>query len=389
MHARMETSKRPQVIYVSYDGAAEPLGQSQVVAYLEKLAAESDIELVSFEKPGDDRDPIRARLTAAGVGWHPLDYHGSPPVASTALDVRRGTRRIRELASRVDGPLILHARSYVPALMASRAKLGDRARLLFDIRGFWPDEKVEAGAWRSGGLLHRLAKRYEGRFFGEADAVVTLTEASLPQIREWMGRNRAPVEVIPTCADLQRFRLNPRRDGGPRVLWAGTVGPRYDFRGGVALARALGLPFTVLTREVAEARAALDGAVADVRAVRPAEIPAELAAGDIGLSTMLPTFAKLASAPTRIAEYLAAGMPVAALAGVGDLDRLLPEAGVGVTLPDGSEASIGAAAERLRSLAADPETPGRCRRLAEQRFSLERGVEQYLAIYKTMVSGAA
>ena len=89
----------------------------------------------------------------------------------------------------------------------------------------------------------------------------------------------------------------------------------------------------------------------------PSEIPAEMAAGDIGLSTMLPTFSKLASAPTRVAEYLAAGMPVGALAGVGDLDRLLSEARVGVTLRDSTPESIAAAAADLRSLAADPDTP--------------------------------
>jgi glycosyltransferase involved in cell wall biosynthesis len=382
----MERETRPRVIYVSYDGAAEPLGQSQVVAYLEGLARECEIDLVSFEKPGDDPTAVAERLSAAGVRWHPLPYHRRPPAVSTAYDIRRGTAVVRRLAGRTEGPLILHARSYVPALIALRARPGERARFLFDIRGFWPDEKVEAGTWRSGGLLHRTAKRYEGRFFGEADAVVTLTEASIPQIRQWMGSNRAPIEVIPTCADLERFQVNPPREGGPRVLWAGTVGPRYDFRAGVALARELELPFTVLTREAADARAALDGAVADVRTVSPAEIPAELAAGDVGLSTMLPTFAKLASAPTRVAEYLAAGMPVAALSGVGDLDRLLPDAGVGVTLPDTSEDSIRGAAERLRSLSADAETPKRCRTLAEERFSLERGVEQYLALYKTLLS---
>lgn len=377
---------RPAVVYVSYDGAAEPLGRSQVVAYVERLAADCDIQLVSFEKPSDDPEPVASILRSAGVRWHPLRYHRRPPAIGTAFDVRRGMQLMRRLASEIDGPLILHARSYVPALIALRAALTETARLLFDIRGFWPDEKVEAGAWRSGGVFYRVAKGYERRFFAEADGVVTLTEASVPQIREWMKSNRSPVEVIPTCADLEHFRLNPRREGGPRALWAGTVGPRYDFRVGVAIARRLGLPFTVLTRETAEARAALDGVNADVRTVSPGEIPSELAAGDIGLSTMLPTYSKLASAPTRVAEYLAAGMPVAALAGVGDLDRLLREAGVGVTLPDTSDASIAEAAERLLDLAADRATPERCRRLAEERFSLERGVDQYLGLYRTMLS---
>ena len=66
MQPSMETAKRPRVIYVSYDGAAEPLGQSQVVAYLERLAADCDIDLISFEKPSDDRDAVGARLAESG-----------------------------------------------------------------------------------------------------------------------------------------------------------------------------------------------------------------------------------------------------------------------------------------------------------------------------------
>jgi glycosyltransferase involved in cell wall biosynthesis len=361
------------------------LGQSQVVAYIERLARDCDIDLISFEKPGDPPDATAARLAGCGVSWHPLAYHRRPPVASTAIDVVRGSRRIAQLAAQSEGQVILHARSYVPALMAHRAKLGRHHPFLFDIRGFWPDERVEAGLWRRNGALHRVAKRCEQLFFAEADAVVTLTEASIPQIRRWMGLNDAPVEVIPTCVDLERFDLNSRGDRGPRIVWAGTVGPRYDFQAGVALARELGLPLTVLTREVGDARAGLHGVDAEVRSVAPGEIPGEFASGDIGLSTMLPTFAKLASAPTRVAEYLAAGMPVAALAGVGDLDRLLEGSDVGVALPDSSSESVKVASAKLRSLAGDPSTPARCRKLAEERFSLEEGVARYLDVYKRML----
>jgi glycosyltransferase involved in cell wall biosynthesis len=386
MQATMETAKRPRVIYVSYDGAGEPLGQSQVVAYLERLAADCEIQLISFEKPGDDREPVAARLAAAGIDWHPLDYHRRPPVASTVFDVWRGTREIKKVAAGTDGPFILHVRSYVPALMVLRADLGHRARFIFDTRSFWPDERVEMGMMRGGGLMHRIAKHYERRFFAEADAVVTLTNASIPPIREWMGPNDAPIEVITTCADLERFRINARPDRGPRAIWAGTVGPRYDFRVGVQLAREMELPLTVLTREAELARSALDGTRAEVKTLPPAEVPAQFAPGDLGLSTMLPSFGMLASAPTRIGEYLAAGMPVAALSGVGDLDQILPENNVGVTLADSSPASVKAAAEKLRPLLQDPATPARCRRVAEEQFSLEQGVERYRQLYKRLLS---
>jgi glycosyltransferase involved in cell wall biosynthesis len=387
LHARFDRENpiRPRVIYISYDGAAEPLGQSQVVAYLERLAGECDIRLISFEKPEDDREAIAARLAEAGVAWHPLPYHGRPPVASTAWDVARGARTIRRVATGIDEPVILHARSYVPALMALRANLPDSSRLLFDIRGFWADERVEGGIWRRGGL-YQVAKRFERRFFAEADAVVTLTRRSVEQIRQWMGANRAPIEVIPTCVDVERFAEAGSNGRPPRTVWAGTVTGWYDFPAGVALAREIGLPFTVLTRQVEEARRALDGSDAQVRSISVDAMPAELSPGDIGLCTVRPSFSKLASAPTRVAEYLAAGMPFAALAGVGDLDEIAAE-GVGAILSGSDGSSLAAAAADLRALAADRATPARCRAVARRRFSLESGVEAYLRLYRELSGG--
>ncbi len=42
-----------KVLYISYDGILEPLGQSQVLRYLEKLSSKHQIHLISFEKPED------------------------------------------------------------------------------------------------------------------------------------------------------------------------------------------------------------------------------------------------------------------------------------------------------------------------------------------------
>ena len=142
------------------------------------------------------------------------------------------------------------------------------------------------------------------------------------------------------------------------------------------------MPLTVLTRQMDEARDALDGLAAEVKSVPVDRMPEELAPGDIGLCTVRPSFSKLASAPTRVAEYLAAGMPVAVLAGVGDLDELVAAEGVGVSLPGSDPSSIKAAAQELRSLSADPDTPSRCREVAQRRFSLHHGVEAYLRLYR-------
>ena len=193
---------------------------------------------MSFEKRGDRPDEARRRLTEAGVAWRARRYHRVPAVASTVWDVWVGTRVIRrELLRR--HPDVVHVRSYVPALMATRAMSDTGPALLFDIRGFWADERVEGGMWRPNGALYRLAKRYERRFFERADAVVTLTHASVPWIRERTRSPEIPVRVIPTCTDTTRFANAAPRPNGPHVVWCGSLGTWYRFDLGVRLARAV------------------------------------------------------------------------------------------------------------------------------------------------------
>src|SRR5437879_708202 len=150
---------KPAVLYLSYDGVLEPLGESQVVSYLEGLAGAYDITLVSFEKPADTADAARAttmrtRLASYGITWVPLRYHKRPPVLSTAFDIVAGILRARRIA-RARSIRIIHARSNVAALIGLGARGASRAAFLFDIRGFWVHEKVEAGHWKRGGTLFR------------------------------------------------------------------------------------------------------------------------------------------------------------------------------------------------------------------------------------------
>jgi glycosyltransferase involved in cell wall biosynthesis len=379
---------RPRVVYVSYDGAGEPLGRSQVVAYLVRLARSCDITLVSFEKDRASRPETAAILREAGIGWVPLSYRRRPPVLSTLWDALAGARAVRR-ACRRDRAEIVHVRSYVPALIALLAARPGRRRwkLLFDIRGFWADERVLAGAWSTRSPVYRFAKRCERRFFAEADGVVTLTEASVPRIRSWLGNPRAPVRVIPTCADVGRFGRTSPRPEGPRAVWCGSLGTVYRFELAVRFADALKLPLTVLTRQVELAWAQLGAREADVREVPHAQIAGELRPGDVGLCFYADggELGNLGRAPTRVAEYLAAGMAVAVTPRIGDLDALVERHELGVCVDDESEAGLATAAGRLLRLAADPETRSRGQRLSAELFSVEDGAGTYLDLYRQLL----
>ena len=110
------------VLYITYTGVLEPLGQSQVLAYQERLSVERPVFLVSFERADDwrkveERDAVAARMTAAGIHWHPLRYHKRLSAVSTAWDILRGTvTGLRLVRQHKLG--IVHARCYVASVMA-------------------------------------------------------------------------------------------------------------------------------------------------------------------------------------------------------------------------------------------------------------------------------
>jgi glycosyltransferase involved in cell wall biosynthesis len=106
-----------------------------------------------------------------------------------------------------------------------------------------------------------------------------------------------------------------------------------------------------------------------------------MAAADAGISLIRPTFSKTASCPTKLGEYLACGLPVAATRGIGDVERILDEE-TGVLIGDCDSDSLADAARRLVALASRPETSDRCRGVAEERFSLEDGADSLLSLYQ-------
>jgi glycosyltransferase involved in cell wall biosynthesis len=399
------------VLYLSYDGVLEPLGESQVVSYLERLAHDFAITLLSFEKPDDMADRARvqamsSRLAARQIDWVPLAYHKKPPVLSTAIDAIAGILCGRRIA-REKNVRIVHARGYVPALVALGVRRASRAAFLFDTRGFWVDEKVEARHWKRGGVLYRIGKWWERRFYAAADAVVLLTAAGARAIPELGVRTApdVPVEVIPTCADLQRFSPGPKDAalaaqlgvaGAPVVGCVGTMGNWYmrDEMIDCLAVFARSWPelrILIVTRDDHhQLRADLERAgVRGRRLVLAAatfdEMPRYLRLFDAGLFFIRASFSKRASAATKLAEFLGCGVPVVINDGVGDSGSIVRGANAGVVLGALNARTYDAALANIRAIMGDPEIATRCRRLATEVFDLEQGVEQYRRLYRLLL----
>lgn len=388
-----------KVIYVSYDGALDPLGASQVVPYLLGLGARGvSITLFTFEKPARwgqaaAREEMQRRLRARGIRWWPLRYHKWPRLAGTLRDIVAGGRAIAREAAR-SAPALIHCRGDIATVMARWARLPQATRFLYDVRGLFSDERVETGSWQRDSLLDRAVRRMEAANLERADGAVVLTRHAAKALR---GRRPSLplLRAIPTCADVSTFR--PRAPGHKPefgLLYSGSVGTWYMVEEMVAFARLAAEvvpgPVLFLTQEPGEFRQL--GAThdwAEIHAAEPGAVAEWLRLGTALFFFIRPIPSKRASCPTKFAEALASGLPVVCNRGIGDLDDIVEREGVGVLVDGFSDAAYSSAARRLKDLLEDPGLSGRCRRLAETRYSVDLGVDAYHGLYTELVTGVA
>ncbi len=397
-------------LYICYLSLDDPLVHSQVVAYLEGLSARGHtVHLLTFDTPltSERREALRRDLEGRGITWHSRRYHKLPSLPATLYDATAGALAALRIMRRHRLDTV-HARNHVPAAMALIVKRLSGCRMIFDLRGLMAEEYVDAGNWKAGGVPYRLTGRVQRAAIRRADGMVMLTDAVRRHLFDGT-QDGALREVIPCCADVASLNGGtPAREADvraelgagerPIMIYVGKFTGWYleaemvDF---FAAARKLEpeLLFLVLSQsspEIIESDFARAGIPpADYRLTRsePAQVGRYLGVAEFGISFVRPCFSKISSSPTKVGEYLAAGLPVVSTAGIGDVDELLEGNRVGVLVRDLEPGAYQAAAREILELAGDAEARERCRSVARAELSLtEVGIPRYDRLYREVAA---
>jgi glycosyltransferase involved in cell wall biosynthesis len=357
-------SKSKSILYITYDGLTDPLGQSQVMPYLIGLSEQGyHFRILSFEKKGaylENRSIIDQLIAGKNITWHPAMYHKSPPVLSTIYD----SWRMRTLASRLHRKFEFKAvwcRSYIPALAGLYLKQKFGTPFIFDMRGFWPDERVEGGSWPQSNPVFRTVykyfKRREKRLLREADHVVVLTNKAKDILEKGqLHGNPVPkaISVVPCCVDSKLFnpdRISTQEKETARrsldlnatekiLVYAGSLGTWYMAKEMLMHFSKLRQSddrwkFLILTKDSSAELLHFAEALGVplrwiiVKACTRAEMPVFLSLAHLAISFIRPVFSKQASSPTKLGEYMAMGLPVVCNRGVGDVDEIVTNARAG------------------------------------------------------------
>jgi len=386
-----------RVAYLSYDGLTDPLGQSQILPYILGLERKGfEFEIFSFEKLAAfsiGKLNTEKIIADKKIRWNPLPYHKKPPVLSTLFDIYLLNKELLKQHTKNSFDII-HCRSYITALVGLRMKRRVKTKFLFDMRGFWADERVEGGLWNLKNpfynLIYKYFKKKEKEFLTEADHTISLTENAKLEILSWK-LSTVPITVIPTCVDLELF--NPQKikkedqeelraqlgikNDDFVLLYLGSWGTWYltkemlgffsEIRKQKSQAK-----FLIVSMDKIELGDYPDKIDVIITSASRHRVPLYISLANTAVFFIKQSFSKKASSATKLGEIIAMSIPVITNKGWGDVEKLSK---LGIQLIDMNERDLGKEVEKAISIEKEK------LKLPAENLSLSNGIHLFESVY--------
>jgi glycosyltransferase involved in cell wall biosynthesis len=404
------------VLFLSYDGMTDSLGQSQVLPYLTGLSKKGiNVFLISFEKPirfEKYKSTIEEITQKNNIKWFPLNYTKSPPIISTIYDLVLLYFKAASIIKKYDIKL-LHSRTLLTCVSALQLKKKFNVKLLFDMRSFFADERVDGKLWNRKNLvynsIYKFFKRKERQAFIEADHLISLTFAAKNEILTWgLPISEDKITVIPCCADEQlfdpkKFNLSDRKnvrdelkivDSTILFIYIGGLGTWYCLDEMLHFFKNAKMKFPdskflILTAENPEIifdsikKNGIEKSDIITFETTRSEMPKYLLAADFALFFILPAYSKMASSPTKQAEMMDMQLPIICNDKVGDTADVIRNYKAGWVVENFSDEAYNDVIQKM--ISGEKIFPENIRKGAIEFYGLQNGIEKYWGAYKKIL----
>jgi len=402
-----------KILFISYDGMTDPLGQSQVIPYLCGLTNYGyQFTILSCDKPekyNSNKDYVQQLLKDYPIQWVSIPYHKNPLILSSIFDYYALRKKACQLHKQNNYDMV-HTRPGLPTLVALWLKKKYGIRFLNDIRGFWADERVDGGMWDLKNPVYKKVydffKKHEYECLEKADYNTCVTHAAKAEMLKWDYKHgRIPeIKVIPCSADLELFEMGSidpitRSAYGARlnisdndlvVSYLGSIGGWYLTDVMIRFCKMLSDKLPVVKflfisphrhDEIIKAASKhrLDHEKLIITGADRHEVPVLLSFSDYSLFFIKPCYSKLSSSPTKHGEIMAMGIPVITNSGVGDVDEIVSRYNSGFIMEDFSDNSFSAVIKKMSE--GNHFNKDEIRKGAEEFYSLFKAIEGYREVY--------
>lgn len=399
-------------LYITFDGLSDPLGQSQILPYVVSLAQQGySITVLSCEKPTvlkTEKQNIDDAIKGLPIQWQYIEYNEQ----GSSLTRYKYVRQLQAMALKIAEEKkisLTHCRSYLSALIGLKLKKQKGIPFLFDMRGFWADERIDGGIWKKSNPLHTIFYRYfklkEEQFLKHADFIITLTNASLRYLM-----NKFPsipinekAEVIPCCTNLEKFNAGKTKkavlpkgisENDFLLIYTGSIGTWYHTKEMIDCVLAWkefipNIKLLILTKDKHELPTILakyNDAQKELIVVESASynnVPSYLALAKAAIYFIKPVFSKIASSPTKMAECWAMDLPIITNKGIGDNDLYFNEHIGGILISEFTQQEYKKAAQAFLE---QIKKNTNYRDIAMTHFNNKKAATVYLSIYNALSS---
>jgi glycosyltransferase involved in cell wall biosynthesis len=389
----------------------DPLGQSQVLPYICGLSQKGyRYTLLSCEKPeryATHRATIEKICLENHIDWQPIMYTKKPPVLSTIWDVITLQKKAYNLHKKMKFSLT-HCRGYISSLIGLSLRRRHGVPFLFDMRGFWADERIDGEIWNIKNpfykFVYKFFKKQELSFFNDSDVTISLTQKGKEEIKSWENiKKNIDIEVIPCCADMELFdfkKINEERkqffkqkyniqQNDYILIYIGNFSTVYKFNEVLKVYKSIrkeNLKFIICSHEPIDTfnlflskNDLIDDNQIYYDSLNRIDIPSVLSIADYSIFFCKEGFSRKATSPTRLAEILGCGLKVIINNGIGDTKELIESNALGFVFNgfDDSEFS------RFKEFFKYEKNYNKehIHEISSSNFDVKNGIEKYLKVY--------
>ena len=385
------------VLYIcSRTGLAEPLGRSQVLPYMLELSKNHKIHIISSEKKIDLENisyinNIKSLLKRKNIIWHYSVFKYGKKSVPLVLINDIFIAILFCIKYKIN---IIHCRGYLPNLVGLAIKFLFSKKLIFDMRGLWPEEIALGLRKGKKSFFYKFLKLSEMISIYYSDKIISLTNKARDYLIELYRIDSNSILTIPTCVDIKRFEYSqPIINGQKKFSCIGTIISDWFLIDWLSLFFKCVAQFDpnatfeiISTDNKEDLIMALNVNLAlrnkiNINFATPDEMPSLIKFHSASSFFFKSDISKLGSSPTRFGEILSVGRPVICNSGVGDLDKLVIENEVGIVVNKPKHSLMMEGVKKLYKMVDNPDTSIRCRKLAENYYSLFSGSKKYSDIY--------
>lgn len=377
-------------------GLLEPLGRSQILPYMLNTSKNYNIVIFSSEKKEDIENreyynQIKNLLNKNKIIWHHTIFKFGKKNIPFSLTRDFFTTIFLCAKFNVD---IIHCRCYLPNFVGVIVKIFFRKKLIFDMRGLWPEELALGLKKGRKSFFYKILKFIEFINIFYSDNVISLTNKAKEYLVEIYKLDSKRVFTIPTCVDLKKFQYClPKDNQSKKFSCVGTIISDWFLVDWLSMFFKCideyddQATFEIISKDDENkiiSRLNLNNSIKKKLSIKSAtsdQMPSLIKDHCASAFFFKSDISKLGSSPTRCGEILAVGRPIICNSGVGDIEQIITGNNIGVIVNDPDYNSMLGAIKDLYKLINDPLTSNRCRNFAESYYSVIKATNKYKEIY--------